>query len=148
VAEAEVDAATGVVRITRYVVVHDCGRMINPMMVEGQIIGGVVHGIGSALYEWMIYGADGQPQVGTYADYLLCTADVVPRIEVHHMQSPTLLNPLGVKGAGEGGTIAAPACVVAAVEDALRPFGVAVCDLPVTSARLFALLRAAERVSR
>ncbi len=123
VVEAEVDPATGVVRLTRYVVVHDSGRLINPMMVEGQIIGGVVHGIGAALYEWMIYDADGQPQTGTYADYLLSTADVVPRIEVHHMESPTPLNPLGIKGAGESGTIAAPAAVASAVEDALRPFG-------------------------
>jgi carbon-monoxide dehydrogenase large subunit len=148
VAEADVDAATGIVRITRYVVVHDCGRLINPMMVEGQIIGGVVHGIGSALYEWMMYDGDGQPQTGTYADYLLCTADVVPRIEVHHMESPTPLNPLGIKGAGESGTIAAPAAVAAAVEDALRPFGVRICDLPVTPARLYALLRAAGTVPR
>jgi carbon-monoxide dehydrogenase large subunit len=143
VAEAEVDPQTGVVRLTRYVVVHDCGRLINPMMVEGQIIGGVVHGIGSALYEWMIYDADGQPQTGTYADYLLCTADVVPRIDVHHMESPTPLNPLGIKGAGESGTIAAPAVVVSAIEDALRPLGVRINDLPVTPARLYALLRAA-----
>ena len=141
VAEAEADPQTGVVRLTRYTVVHDCGRLINPMMVEGQIIGGVVHGIGSALYEWMIYDSDGQPQTGTYADYLLCTADVVPRIEVHHMESPTPLNPLGIKGAGESGTIAAPAAVVSAVEDALRPFGVRINDLPVTPARLYALLR-------
>ena len=143
VAEAEVDPQTGVVRLTRYTVVHDCGRLINPMMVEGQIIGGVVHGIGSALYEWMLYDADGQPQTGTYADYLLCTAEVVPRIDVHHMESPTPLNPLGIKGAGESGTIAASAVVVSAIEDALRPFGVRINDLPVTPARLHALLRQA-----
>jgi carbon-monoxide dehydrogenase large subunit len=141
VAEADVDPQTGVVRLTHYTVVHDCGRLINPMMVEGQIIGGVVHGIGAALYEWMIYDSEGQPQTGTYADYLLCTADVVPRIDVHHMESPTPLNPLGIKGAGESGTIAAPAVVVSAVEDALRPFGVRINDVPVTPARLFALLR-------
>ncbi len=142
VAEAEVDPETGVVRLTRYVVVHDCGRLINPMLVEGQVIGGVVHGIGSALYEMMIYDEDGQPQTGTYADYLLPTADVVPRIEVHHLQSPTPLNPLGVKGAGESGTIAASAAVAAAVEDALREFGVEIDALPITPARIFALLEA------
>lgn len=141
VAEADVDPATGVIRLTRYVVVHDCGRLINPMMVDGQVIGGVVHGIGSALYEWMMYGEDGQPHVGTYADYLMSTADVVPRIEVHHMESPTPLNPLGVKGAGESGTIASLAVIASAVEDALKPFGVKIRDLPMTPARLHTLLR-------
>ena len=143
VAEAEVDPATGVIRLTRYVVVHDCGRLINPMMVDGQVIGGVVHGIGSALFEMTIYGEDGQPQTGTYADYLLPTADVVPRIEVHHMELPTPLNPLGIKGAGESGTIAASAAVTSAVEDALRDFGVAITELPITPARIFAALKAA-----
>ncbi|GJD48671.1 Caffeine dehydrogenase subunit alpha [Methylobacterium crusticola] len=143
VVEAEVDPDTGTVAITRYTVVHDCGRLINPMMVEGQIVGGVVHGIGSALYERMLYAEDGQPQTGTYADYLLPTADVAPRIAIHHMESPSPLNPLGVKGAGESGTIAAPAAVASAVEDALRPFGVRVADLPITAARLHGLLAAA-----
>jgi carbon-monoxide dehydrogenase large subunit len=143
VAEAEVDPTTGVIRLRRYVVVHDCGRLINPMMVEGQVIGGVVHGIGSALFEMTIYGEDGQPQTGTYADYLLPTADVVPRIEVHHMESPTPLNPLGIKGAGESGTIAASAAVTSAVEDALRDFGVTIAELPITPARIFATLKAA-----
>ena len=143
VAEAEVDTATGVVRLTRYVVVHDCGRLINPMMVDGQVIGGVVHGIGSALYERMLYSEDGQPQTGTYADYLLPTADVLPRIEVHHMESPTPLNPLGLKGAGESGTIAASAAVTSAVEDALREFNIHIASLPITPASLFAQLRAA-----
>jgi aerobic carbon-monoxide dehydrogenase large subunit len=143
VAEAEVDPATGVIRLTRYVVVHDCGRLINPMMVDGQVIGGVVHGIGSTLFEMTIYGEDGQPQTGTYADYLLPTADVVPRIEVHHMESPTPLNPLGIKGAGESGTIAASAAVTSAVEDALRDFGVTITELPMTPARIFAVLKAA-----
>jgi carbon-monoxide dehydrogenase large subunit len=113
------------------------------MMVEGQVIGGVVHGIGSTLFEMTIYGEDGQPQTGTYADYLLPTADVVPRIEVHHMESPTPLNPLGIKGAGESGTIAASAAVTSAVEDALRDFGVTITELPVTPARIFAALKAA-----
>ncbi len=143
VVEAEVDPETGTVQLTRYVVVHDCGRMINPMMVEGQIVGGVVHGIGAALTEWMRYDENGQPEVGTYADYLLPTADIVPRIEVHHMESPTPLNPLGVKGAGESGTIAAPAAIASAVEDALRSFAITIRDLPITPARLFALTAAA-----
>jgi carbon-monoxide dehydrogenase large subunit len=119
--------------------------MINPMMVEGQVLGGVVHGIGATLYEWMQYDETGQPLTGTYADYLLPTADVVPRMEIHHMESPTPVNPLGVKGAAESGTIGAPSAIVSAIEDALRPLGVRITDLPVTPARLRALIRAAQR---
>jgi carbon-monoxide dehydrogenase large subunit len=141
-AEVEVDVATGAVRLLRYVVVHDCGRMINPMMVEGQVIGGVVHGIGATLFEWMRYDDDGQPLSVTYADYLLPTSDVVPRIEIHHMESPTPLNPLGVKGAAESGTIGAPSVIASAIEDALRPFDVRISDLPITPPRLCALIRA------
>jgi carbon-monoxide dehydrogenase large subunit len=142
VAEVEVDADTGAVRITRYVVVHDCGTMINPMMVEGQITGGVVHGVGMTLFENMRYDENAQPLTATFADYLLPTSDVVPRIEIHHMESPTPLNPLGVKGAAESGTIGAPAAIVSAIDDALRLFNVRVRDLPVTPARLRALIRA------
>jgi carbon-monoxide dehydrogenase large subunit len=144
-AEVEVDPETGAVKILRYVVVHDCGRMINPMMVEGQVAGGVVHGIGATLLEWMRYDAQGQPLSTTYADYLLPTSDVVPRIEIHHMESPTPLNPLGVKGAAESGTIGAPAAIVSAIEDALRPLDIRITHLPVTPPRLRALIRAAQR---
>ena len=143
VAEVEVDPDTGAVKITRYVVVHDCGRMINPMMVEGQVTGGVVHGIGATLLEWMRYDDQGQPASVTYADYLLPTCDVVPRIEIHHMESPTPLNPLGVKGAAESGTIGAPAVIVSAIEDALQPLQIRIVDLPVTPAKLRALIAAA-----
>jgi carbon-monoxide dehydrogenase large subunit len=144
VAEVEVDPLTGGVKILRYVVVHDCGRIINPMMLEGQILGGVVHGIGMTLFEWMRYDADGQPLAVTLADYLLPTSDVVPHIEIHHMVSPSPLNPLGVKGAAESGTIGAPATLVSAIEDALRPLDVEVNDLPVTPPRLRAAIRAAQ----
>ncbi len=143
VAEAEVDAETGLVRLVRYVVVHDCGRVINPMMLDGQVLGGVVNGIGATLYEWMRYAEDGQPLTVNYADYLLPTVDTVPPIEIYHMETPTPLNPLGVKGAAESGTIGAPAAIVAAIEDALAPFGVVIRDLPVTPARLRALIEAA-----
>ena len=140
VVEVEVDAETGEVRILRYIVVHDCGRMINPMTVEGQVQGAVAHGIGHALFEWMRYDAEGQPQTTSYGDYLLPTADVLPRLEIHHMESPTPLNPLGVKGAAESGTIAAAAVIASAVEDALTPFGVRIRDLPITPERLRALI--------
>ena len=144
VCEVEIDAATGYVAITRYVVVHDCGRMINPKLVEGQVLGAVVHGIGATLHEWMQYDTNGQPLTTNYADYLLPTADVVPRIEIHHMESPSPFNPLGVKGAAESGTIGAPAAIVSAIEDALKPFGVRIDDLPVTPAKLRASIAAGE----
>ena len=145
VCEVEIDIECAAVRILRYVVVHDCGRMINPMAVDGQVLGGVVHGIGATLYEWMRYDEEGQPQTVTYGDYLLPTADVLPRVEIHHVESPTPLNPLGVKGAAESGTIAAPAVIASAVEHALAPLGVTIRDLPLTPARLYALIDAARR---
>jgi len=140
VCEVEVDVDTGHVAISRYVVVHDCGTMINPRLVEGQVLGAVAHGIGATLYEWMRYDAEGQPLTTNFADYLLPTADVVPRIEIHHMESPSPFNPLGVKGAAESGTIGAPSAIVSAIEDALKPFRVRITDLPVTPARLLALI--------
>jgi aerobic carbon-monoxide dehydrogenase large subunit len=140
VAEVEVDVETGQVRLTRYIVVHDCGRMINPMMVEGQVHGGVAQGIGMTLYEWMRYDDAGQPLTVTFADYLLPTSVCIPPIEIHHMESPTPLNPLGVKGAAESGTIGAPPAIVSAIEDALRPLQVRITDLPVTPERLLALI--------
>ena len=107
------------------------------------MLGGVVHGIGATLFEWMRYDDAGQPLTATYADYLLPTADVVPRVEIHHMESPSPLNPLGVKGAAESGTIGAPAAIVAAIENALAPLGITINELPVTPARLHRLIQAA-----
>ena len=141
--EVEVDAETGSVRILRYVVVNDSGRLINPMIVEGQLVGGTVHGIGNALYEWMGYDAGAQPLTTTFADYLLASATEVPKIEVHFLECPSPLNPLGVKGVGESGCVPAAGAIVAAVENALSPFGVTIGEYPVTPARLFALIAAA-----
>src|SRR5262249_19610793 len=104
----------------------------------------IVHGIGATLYEWMHFDGAGQPLTGSYADYLLPTSDAVPAVEIHHMESPSPLNPLGVKGAAESGTIGAPAAIVSAIEDALRPFGVRIVDLPVPPARVRALIRGAQ----
>jgi carbon-monoxide dehydrogenase large subunit len=142
ICKAEVDPETGMIRPIRYIVVHDSGRIINPMIVDGQVTGAVAHGIGATLTEWMLFDAQGQPQTTNYADYLLPATDTVPPIEVIHMESPTPLNPLGVKGAAESGTIAAPAAIVSAVEDALRPFNVRIRDLPLTPERLHALIHA------
>ena len=134
------DIETGAVKILRYVAVHDSGRLINPMIVDGQVLGGIVHGIGNALLEWMRFDDAAQPQTTTLADYLLPTAADVPHMAIIHLESPTPLNPLGIKGAGEGGTIPAPAAIISAVEDALVPFGVRIAQSPITPQRLVELI--------
>jgi carbon-monoxide dehydrogenase large subunit len=143
VAEVEVDPMTGVVTILRYAVGHDSGVIINPMIVTGQVQGGVAHGIGNALFEFMKYDAAAQPLTTTFADYLMPGAADVPACVIAHVETPNPLNPLGVKGAGEGGTIPAPAAIVAAVEDALSPFGVRFAEMPLTPHRIVAALAAA-----
>jgi aerobic carbon-monoxide dehydrogenase large subunit len=138
--EVEVDIETGEVKILRYVVAHDCGRLINPMLVDGQIRGGVVHGIGNALYERMVYDENGQPLTTNYGEYLLPMAMEMPRIEIVHMETPSPRNPLGVKGAGEGGTIPAAACIISAIENALAPFGVTIAHHPISAPQLLELI--------
>jgi carbon-monoxide dehydrogenase large subunit len=143
VVEVEVDPMTGGVRITNYTVAHDSGTVINPLIMDGQVQGGVAHGVGNALLEWMKYDDNAQPLTTTFADYLLPTANDVPDCRIEHIETPNPLNPLGVKGAGEGGTIPAPAAIVAAIEDALSPFGVRFAEAPLTPERIVAALRAA-----
>ncbi len=143
VAEVEVDVETGQVRLLRYVSGHDCGTIINPMCVEGQVQGGVAHGIGNALFEWMRYDEHAQPVTMNFGEYLLPTAPEVPEVEHEHLECPSPLNPLGVKGAGEGGTIPAPAVIAAAIENALAPFGVHVDRVPVTPDWLLERIEAA-----
>ncbi|HLN60308.1 MAG TPA: xanthine dehydrogenase family protein molybdopterin-binding subunit, partial [Symbiobacteriaceae bacterium] len=139
--EVAVDPETGLVRIERYMVVHDCGHMINPMVVEGQIHGGVAQGIGGLFYEKLAYDEAGQLLTTTFADYLLPTAsDMPPRIEVDHITTPSPLNPLGIKGAGEAGVIPCGAAFAAALEDALREFGVRVTEMPLSPSRLRELI--------
>jgi carbon-monoxide dehydrogenase large subunit len=138
--EVEVDVETGGVRILRYVIVNDSGRIINPMIAEGQIVGGAAHALGNALYEWMGYDDGAQPVTTTFADYLLPSATEVPRIEVKFAEFPSPLNPLGVKGVGESGCVPAAAAIVSAVEHALAPFGVRITEYPMTPARLFRLM--------
>ena len=140
VAEVEVDIETGAVRILRYTAAHDCGRVINPMVVDGQMVGGVAHGVGNALFERMVYDENAQPLSATLADYLLPLATDVPRVDLVHLETPSPLNPLGIKGAGEGGTIPAIAAIIAAVENALAPFGVAIAEAPITPQRIVELL--------
>jgi carbon-monoxide dehydrogenase large subunit len=145
VAEVEVDIETGEVKVLRYVLMHDCGHVINPMVVEGQVVGGVIHGIGNAFFEHMLFDAGAQPTSTTFADYLLPLATDSPNVEVLHMETPSPLNPLGLKGAGEGGTIPAIATLVSAVENALEPFGVRIAEAPITPARIVALLAEATK---
>jgi aerobic carbon-monoxide dehydrogenase large subunit len=140
--EVEVDIDTGIVRILRYVVVSDCGRLINPMIVEGQIVGGVVHGIGNTLLEKMCYDGNAQPLTTTFAEYLLPVATEIPRIEVFTFSSPSPLNPLGVKGVGECGIVPAAAAIVSAVENALQPFEVRITETPLFPERIIAQIRA------
>src|SRR3989441_1293162 len=142
-AVVEVEAETGTVRILRYVAVDDCGTMINPLVVEGQIHGGIAHGIGNALHEAIVYDATGQLVTGTLMDYALPRAADVPPLEVGHVVTPSPLNPLGVKGAGEGGTLPAPAAIANAVADALRPLGVELTEMPLTRERLWRRIEAA-----
>lgn len=140
----EVDVETGQVAVVRSVVGHDCGTVLNPLLVEGQVYGGYAHGIGNALYEEALYNAEGQPLAVSYLDYPLPTAMEVVRPELFHIESPSPLNPLGVKGAGEGGLIPVPAAIANAVEDALRPFGARITQLPLTPARVLAAIRGDE----
>ena len=144
-AEVEVDPETGEVKILRYVAMQDSGVLINPMMVEGQIHGGVAHGIGNTFYEWMGYDDAAQPVTTTLADYLLPTATEVPMLETLYKETRSPLNPLGVKGVGEAGTIPAAAALISAVEDALSPFGVRIGQVPLSPVKIVELVRSAKR---
>ena len=133
VAEVEIDPETGQVTVVGYVVVHDCGTLLNPMIVDGQIDGGVAHGLGNALHERVRFSPEGQPLTTTFMDYHILTAAEMPPLSKTHVVTPSPTNPLGAKGAGEGGTIPAAAAVVAAIEHALSETGVVVDHYPVSS---------------
>ncbi|MFF1837156.1 xanthine dehydrogenase family protein molybdopterin-binding subunit [Streptomyces sp. NPDC058231] len=144
-AVVEVDERTGGVAILHYVVVHDAGNIVNPMIAEGQVTGGIAQGIGGALYEEMVYGPDGQPRTGTYMDYLVPTSSEIPDLDMDELFTPSPMNDLGVKGLGEGGAIAPQAVLAGAVEDALRSFGVVVRRGPLSPSRVRELIRTASR---
>jgi carbon-monoxide dehydrogenase large subunit len=127
----EIDRETGEVKLRRYVAVDDCGRVINPLLVDGQVQGGIVQSIGQALYEEVVYDGQGQLVTGTLMDYAVPRASVLPWFELDRTETPTDVNPLGVKGVGEAGTIGATPAIVNAVVDALSPFGVRHLDMPI-----------------
>jgi carbon-monoxide dehydrogenase large subunit len=140
VAEVEADPETGAVALRRLIIAHDCGRVINPMLVEGQIAGGAAHGVGNALLEWMGFDEGAQPVTTSFGEYLLPAAPDVPRIEMLHHESPSPLNPLGVKGVGECGVLPVPAAIVSAIEDALAPFAVRIDQAPIRPHEIVALV--------
>jgi carbon-monoxide dehydrogenase large subunit len=142
-AVVDVDIEVGSVRIEDYAIAHDCGVVVNPMLVEGQIVGGAVQGIGGALFEAITYDSSGQPLTTTLMDYMLPTAGDVPHMHLIHQHSPSPLNPFGVKGVGEGGPIAPPAAIANAVADALRPFGVQFDRTPITPQQIVEAVRSA-----
>ena len=121
-------------------VVHDCGRVVNPLLADAQIAGGVLQGIGGVLYEEMVYDEQGQPLSGSFMDYAMPVATQAPSIVLDHIENLSTRNPLGVKGLGEGGAIAPPAAIANAVEDALRPLGVVIRRGPLTPARVRQLI--------
>jgi carbon-monoxide dehydrogenase large subunit len=137
----EIDPETGAVRLDRYVVVEDCGVMINPMIVEGQVRGGVAQGIAAALYERLIYDDEGQLVTSTLMDYLVPTTTEIPPIEIHHLETPCGFSETGAKGMGEGGTMGAPAAIASAVADALSHLDIEVDTLPITPDRLRAAIK-------
>jgi CO/xanthine dehydrogenase Mo-binding subunit len=143
----EVDPETMDVDILKYVVVHDAGRVINPLIVDGQIHGGVAQGVGNAFYERVVYDEHGQLLSGTFMDYLLPTSLDVPPIEVGHQETPSPLNPLGIKGAGEAGAIPTGALFVQALEDALQLDTLEIREIPLSPNRLWELVMEAKENS-
>jgi carbon-monoxide dehydrogenase large subunit len=141
----DVDARTGAVAIERYLVVEDCGVMVNPAIVEGQVRGGVAQGIAAALYEELAYSDEGELQNASLMDYLVPTAWEIPAIEILHLETPSQFSQTGAKGMGEGGTMGAPACIASAVADALAHLDVEVDRIPITPERLLRSIRSATK---
>ena len=138
---SEVDRDTGEIEIKKYLAVDDCGKIINPLMVEGQVHGGVAQGLGQALYEQVVYDETGQLVTGEYMDYAVPKASMIPHIQTDRTETPSPVNPLGVKGIGEAGTIAASPAMVNSVVDALSPLGVRHIDMPLTPEKVWKLVQ-------
>ena len=141
----EVDPDTGMLDVHEYAIVHDCGIVLNPLIVEGQIHGGVAQGLGGVFWEKLAYDAQAQPLSTTFMDYLLPTAAEVPWLQIAHVETPSPLNPLGVKGAGEAGVIPVGAVIAQAIEDALAPLGVRIAEMPLSPNRLLQIIAASRR---
>jgi carbon-monoxide dehydrogenase large subunit len=141
VAVVEVERETGAIKFLRYVAVDDCGRVINPLLVDGQVQGGIVQSIGQALYEAVVYDEQGQLITGTLMDYAVPRAHMLPWFELDRTETPTPVNPLGVKGVGEAGTIGATPAIVSAVVDALAPFGVKHLDMPIRPETVWQIIK-------
>lgn len=144
----EVDPETGVVTVVKYYAVNDCGTLMNPALVEGQVVGGIVQGIGAALMEEYRYGEDGTLGTPTFREYLLPSVHEVPEIVLEHVQTPSPFTEYGVKGAGEGGRLIAPTAIASAIDDALKPFGARVEELPMTPERVVAAVQSAREARR
>jgi carbon-monoxide dehydrogenase large subunit len=144
IAVVEIDRETGEVKFLRYVAVDDCGKVINPLLVDGQIHGGIVQSIGQALYEEVVYDEQGQLITGTLMDYALPKASQIPWMELERTETPSPVNPLGVKGVGEAGTIGATPAIVGAVVDALAPYGVKHLDMPIKPEAIWQIIRQAD----
>jgi len=145
IAVTEIDRDTGAVSILRYVAVDDCGNILNPLIVDGQVHGGVAQGLGQALWEQAVYEENGQLVTGEMMDYALPRAHMMPWIESDHTTTPSPVNPLGVKGVGEAGTIGCSPAMVNSVVDALSPLGVRHIDMPMTPEKLWKLISAGEK---
>jgi carbon-monoxide dehydrogenase large subunit len=146
IAQIEIDPDTGEVTVQKYYAVDDVGNVINPTIVEGQIQGGIVHGVGQALWEHAIYDEDGQLLTGSLMEYAVPRAESFPNFEIDRIETPSPHNPLGVKGVGEMGTIAATVTVANAVMDALAPFGIKHVDMPLTPERIWRAMESARKL--
>jgi CO/xanthine dehydrogenase Mo-binding subunit len=140
VAVVEVDIESGTLKILKFVSVHDCGNMLNPLIVRGQHLGALAHGFGGALYEELPYDENGQPLATSFKDYFLPTVMEMPELTLDHIVTPNPFTPGGFKGAGETGTVGPPAVLANAVEDALRPWGVKIRKVPLSPSYLWSLI--------
>jgi carbon-monoxide dehydrogenase large subunit len=145
IAVVEIDKETGKIRLARYIAVDDCGRIISPLLVAGQLHGGIVQGVAQALWEEVVYDEDGQLLTGTLMDYAVPTADLLPRFELDHTETLTPVNSLGAKGVGEAGTIASSPAVVNAVVDALKPYGVTHIDMMIKPEKVWQIIQQGEQ---
>jgi len=146
IAVTEIDRDTGEINILRYVAVDDCGNVINPLLVAGQVHGGIVQALGQAIYEQAVYDENGQLLSGEFTDYAVPRARMIPWMECSHTTTPTPVNPLGAKGVGEAGTIGCSPAIVNSVVDALRPLGIKHVDMPMTPQRIWSMIQEAEGV--